>query len=85
MKNTKWQMFDNYMIYNEEEKRVIKWTTYGDNEEYFLSQEYQYVGDSIHSAAPEVLFSNLEKYNIVKNALTPIKYVYLNPRHGVLK
>ena len=37
-----WLEFDTYMIYNEDEKRAVIWTTYGGNEEYFLSQEYEY-------------------------------------------
>lgn len=40
-----WEMFDDYMLYNEKEKRVVYWTTYGDNDEYFLSREYYYEND----------------------------------------
>lgn len=40
-----WQDFDDYMIYNEKTKTVIQWCTYGDNQEYFLNQEYTYIDD----------------------------------------
>ena len=40
-----WQEFDDYMIYNEENKHVIIWCTYGDETKYFLSQEYFYEGE----------------------------------------
>ncbi len=41
---TDWERFDDYMIYNESEKRVIIWRTYGDDK-YFISEEYYYEGD----------------------------------------
>lgn len=41
-----WQEFDDYMIYNETTKTVVTWTTYGDeNNQYFLSREYEYEDD----------------------------------------
>ena len=40
-----WKEFDTYMIYDEERKIAVEWTTYGDNGEYFLSQEYEYEND----------------------------------------
>jgi hypothetical protein len=40
---SKWQEFDDYMIYNEKTKIAIEWCTYGDDEhQYFLSQEFIY-------------------------------------------
>ena len=48
-----WQEFDDYMIYNESEKRVITWSTYGDVE-YFLSQEYYYEKDFLEEPRCDV-------------------------------
>jgi len=40
-----YEMFDDYLAYNEDQHRVVYWTTYGENNEYFLSKAYDYVED----------------------------------------
>ena len=61
-----WEEFDTYMIYNEEEKRTVTWTVYGDNDEYFLSQEYEYHNDcheEIESTREILINSEIDENN----------------------
>ena len=72
---SQWENFDDYMIYNEEEKRVVVWTVYGDDEsQYFLSQEYEYEdnfleefeGDKYTLVNEEITINNSLDYLIEK-------------------
>ncbi len=55
-----WQEFDDYMIYNETEKRVIHWTSYGDDKKYFLSKEYTYENDFLEPCGDDYILINEE-------------------------
>lgn len=58
-----WQEFDDYMIFNEDEKRVITWTTYGNTKKYFLSTEYYYEDDMFEESGDTWTLVNEEIEN----------------------
>ena len=45
MKKNKWEKLDDDMICNEDQKQVVTWCTYGDDNEYFLSEYYEFDTD----------------------------------------
>lgn len=42
---TKYEMFDDYLAYNETLKQAVTWTVYGENDKYFLSKVYDFEDD----------------------------------------
>ena len=58
-----WLEFDDYMFYNETEKRVVTWCTYGENTKYFLSQEYYYENDFLEE-------NEGDKFTLINETIT---------------
>lgn len=62
----KCEMFDDYLAYNEDSKQSVEWTTYGDNEEYFLSKTYEFKDDflePIHESDRVLINGKIDKNN----------------------
>ncbi len=54
-----WEQFDEYMIYNEQLKVSVYWTTYGEKDQYFLAKSYEFEEDFLE----EIEFTDIVLVN----------------------